>query len=380
MRLRLRSASRRNPIQFPTNTERPNRGDANKIQGCDYHPSMQQIAYVDTETGESGERRLMHRGGEAERFYRELKQRQIEVRVGMEATGYARWFERLLAELGFELWIGDPARIRARRVRKQKTDRKDAQLLLQLLLEGDGFPRIWVPSPENRDLRQLLWHRHRLVQMRTRIMNQLQAVAMNEGLRRKRGLWSESGRKQLESFLLAPWATRRRHDLLELLDRLNPTIQELTAAVEKEGQNKPEVQLLMSHPGVGPLTALAFVLIIGSTERFQCGKQMGSYLGLIPCEDSSADQQRLGHISKQGSSLLRFLLVEAAQVAVRVNPEWRRRFLHLAMRRGRKIAKVAMARRVAVGLYWMWRKQWDYQQVVKFGSHVGQLELRHGVQ
>jgi transposase len=336
------------------------------IIGCDYHPSMQQIAYVDTETGESGERRLMHRGGEAERFYRELKQRQIEVRVGMEATGYARWFERLLAELGLELWIGDPARIRARRVRKQKTDRKDAQLLLQLLLEGDGFPRIWVPSPENRDLRQLLWHRHRLVQMRTRIMNQLQAVAMNEGLRRKRALWS--GRKQLESFLLAPWATRRRQDLLELLDRLNPTIQELTAAVEKEAQNKPEVQLLMSHPGVGPLTALAFVLIIGSAERFQCGKQMGSYLGLIPYEDSSADQQRLGHVSKQGSSLLRFLLVEAAQVAVRVNPEWRRRFLHLAMRRGRKIAKVAMARRVAVGLYWMWRKQWDYQQVVKFGS------------
>jgi transposase len=126
------------------------------IIGCDYHPSMQQIAYVDTETEEGGERRLMHRDGEAERFYRELKQRQIDVRVGMEATGYARWFERLLAELGFELWIGDPARIRARRVRKQKTDRKDAQLLLQLLLEKGGFPQIWVPSPENRDLRQLL--------------------------------------------------------------------------------------------------------------------------------------------------------------------------------------------------------------------------------
>src|ERR1700736_5939148 len=109
------------------------------IIGCDYHPSMQQIAFVDTETGERGERRLMHRDGEAERFYRELKQRQIEVRVGMEATGYARWFKRLLAELGFELWIGDPARIRARRVRKQKTDRQDAQLLLRLLLEEDGF-------------------------------------------------------------------------------------------------------------------------------------------------------------------------------------------------------------------------------------------------
>jgi transposase len=147
----------------------------------------------------------------------ELKQREVEVRVGMEATGHAGWFERLLAELGFELWIGDPARIRAKRVRKQKTDRQDAQLLLRLLLEEDWFPRVWVPSPGNRDLRQLLWHRHRLVQMRTRIMNQLQAVAMNEGLRRQRALWSQAGRKQLESFLLAPWATRRRQDLLELI-------------------------------------------------------------------------------------------------------------------------------------------------------------------
>jgi transposase len=350
------------------------------IIGCDYHPSMQQIAFLDSETGERGERRLMHRDGEAEKFYRGLQRRAVKVRVGMEATGYAHWFERLLGELGFELWIGEPAKIRARRVRKQKTDRRDAQLLLQLLQEEDGFPRVWMPSPENRDLRQLLWHRHRLVQMRTRIMNQLQAVALNEGLRRKRGLWSQAGRKQLESFLLAPWASRRRQDLLELLDRLNPTIEELTAAVEKEGAKLPEVQRLMTHPGVGPLTALAFVLIIGTPQRFHCGKQMGSYLGLIPSEDSSADRQRFGHISKQGSSLLRYLLVEAAQVTVRVNPEWRRRFVHLAMRRGRKIAKVAMARRLAVALYWMWHKQWDYEQVLKFGSHVGELEFRHGVQ
>ncbi|OLC93986.1 MAG: hypothetical protein AUH86_15495 [Acidobacteria bacterium 13_1_40CM_4_58_4] len=127
---------------------------------------------------------------EAEKFYRDLKQRGVSVRVGIEATGYARWFERLLAELGFELWIGDAAEIKTKRVRKQKTDRQDAQLLLKLLWE-DRFPRIWVPSPANRDLRQLLWHRHRLVQMRMRIMNQLQAAAMNEGLRRKPGLWSE---------------------------------------------------------------------------------------------------------------------------------------------------------------------------------------------
>lgn len=202
---------------------------------------------------------------------------------------------------------------------------------------------------------------------------------MNEGVRRKKGLWSKSGRAELEAFLLAPWATRRRNDLLEWLDRLTPNIAELSTAIEQEGKRQPGVVRLMTHPGVGPLTGLAFVLIIGPPERFRCGKQIGSYLGLIPAEDSSAGKQRLGHISKQGNSLLRFLLVEAAQIAVRDDPNWRRKFLHLAMRRGRKIAKVAMARKLAVGLYWMLRQECDYQQLIKFGSHSGQLETGHGV-
>ena len=153
------------------------------IIGCDYHPGFQQIAFVDTDTGEFEERRVEHRE-EADKFYRDLGAQGAIVRVGMEASGHARWFERLLSELQFELWIGDAAEIRTKRVRKQKTDRQDAQLILRLLLE-DRFPRIWVPSWENRDLRQLLWHRHRMVQARTRIMNQLQAVALNEGLRCK---------------------------------------------------------------------------------------------------------------------------------------------------------------------------------------------------
>jgi transposase len=280
------------------------------IIGVDFHPEFQQIASVDRETGEFQEKRLGH-PEEAEKFYHDLTAVGQKVRVGMEASGHARWFERLLAELQIELWIGDAAKIRTKRVRRQKTDRQDAQLILQLLLE-DRFPRIWVPSWENRDLRQLLWHRHRMVQARTRIMNQLQAVALNEGLRCKKRLWRERGRKQLEAFWLAPWASRRRRDLLELLDRLNPTIAELTQAIEREVENYPAVQRLRTHPGVGALTALAFVLIIGDAGRFQCGKQVGSYLGLVPLEESSGNRRRLGHITKQGSSILRFLLVEAA--------------------------------------------------------------------
>jgi transposase len=346
--------------------------------GVDYHPSFQQIAFLNQDSGECGELRLNHGDGEAERFYRELQQRGVRVRVGMEATGFARWFERLLAELGFELWIGDPAEIKAKRVKKQKTDRKDADLLLKLMRE-DRFPKIWIPTPENRDLRQLLWHRHRLVQMRTRIVNQLWALAMNEGQHRKKKLWSEQGRAELEKLSLAPWANRRRRELLELLDRLNPTIEELTAAAEQEAKKRPDVLRLMTHPGVGPLTALAYVLIIGTPSRFARGKQIGTYAGMIPSEESSGDKQRLGHISKQGNALLRFLLVEAAQAAARVNPEWRRRYIHLAMRRHKSIAKVAMGRRLAVRLYWMWRNGCPYSPSLEFGSYAGQPGIVHGV-
>jgi len=348
------------------------------IVGVDYHPSFQQIAFLIEETGEYDEQRLNHEGGEAERFYRDLKRKGIHVRVGMEATGYSRWFERFLAELDFELWIGDPAEVKAKRVKKRKTDREDARLLLKLMLE-DRFPKIWVLSPENRDLRQLLWHRHRLVQMRTRIMNQLQALAMNEGRRWKKKLWSNQGRAVLEKLALAPWASRRRQELLELLDRIDPIIVELTTAAQQEARKRPEVLRLMTHPGVGPITALAYVLVIGTPERFQCGKQIGTYVGMIPTEESSAGKQRLGHISKQGNSLLRFLLVEAAQAAARINPEWRRRYVHLAMRRHNSIAKVAMGRRLGVRLYWMWRNACDYSPSLEFGSYVGQPGNRHGV-
>src|SRR5665811_1701819 len=263
------------------------------IIGVDFHPEFQQIALLNTTTGEVEEKRLAH-PDEAEKFYRAHASAGETVRLGMEASGHARWFERLIAELQFELWIGDAAEIRAKRERKQKTDRQDAQHILKLLLKDD-FPKIWVPSGENRDLRQLLWHRHRMVQARTRLMNQLQAVALNEGLRCKKRLWREAGRKQLEAFRLAPWASRRRHDLLELLDRLNPTIAELTQAIEQEVEKCPESQRLQTHPGVGPLTALAHVLIIGRADRFQCGKQIANYLGLVPAEESSGERRRLGH-------------------------------------------------------------------------------------
>lgn len=340
------------------------------IIGCDFHPSFQQIAFVNTETGECDNRPLEHAGGEAERFYGSLQGQAV--RVGMEASGQSRWFQRLLARLGHELWIGDPTKIRAASPRKQKTDARDAADILELLLEGRFEKmRIWVPTPEERDVRQLVLHRHRLVQIRTRVKNQLRAVAMNEALPRKPGLQSRQGRAQLEALPLPAWTARRRDDNLQLLDQLVQQTEPLDTAVAEQAQQRPEAVRLMTHPGVGPVTALAFVLTIGDPSRFATGKQVASYLGLIPAEHSSGRRQRLGHISKEGNALLRGLLVEAAHIAVRSVPEWRRSYARLGMKKNRSIAAVAIARKLAIRLWWMWFRGLDYTQVVQSSSHAG---------
>ena len=170
---------------------------------------------------------------------------------------------------------------------------------------------------------------------------------------------------------LPAWTSRRRQELLEWLDRFDPSIDQLSQAIEREAEQVPEVQRLQTHPGVGPLTALAFVLVLGTPDRFPCGKQVASYLGLIPCEDSSANRWRLGHISKQGNGLVRYLLGQAALSVARCEEKWGHQYAHLAMRRNQGVAKVAMARKLAVRLFWMWRREWDYQQLKKLGSHVG---------
>ncbi len=322
------------------------------IIGCDFHPRYQQIAALNQATGEVVERRLSHEGKEVVAFYEALPGGAL---VGMEATCAARWFERLLDRCGHRLWVGDSAQIRALAVRKQKTDARDAQHLLHLLTT-EQFPRIWIPAPAERDARQLLVHRHKLVQWRTQVQNQLHALARNEGVRPQPSFWTRQGRQQLQSMPLDGWASQRRQDLLRMLDELDPRIEELTRQVEQEVQRRPEARQLMALPGVGPIVSLAFLLTLGTAQRFPRGKQVASYLGLNPAEYSSGDHQRLGHISKQGNQMLRWLLVEAAWVAARKDPELGRVYKRLAFRRGRKIAAVAVARKLAVKLYWRLRE------------------------
>ena len=218
-----------------------------KIIGCDFHPSWQQVAWLDAETGETGEGKLVNGDGEAERFYRGLAEPAL---VGVEACGNSQWFLELLRQLGHEVWVGDAAQIRASYVRKQKTDKRDAAHILKLLVEN-RFPKLWVPSAEQRDVRQLLIHRHKLVEIRTRVKNGLQHLAMNRGMQKKNKLWSAAGQRALRELPLPGWAGRRRQDLLGLLKNLDEQIGQLDQAVEEEAQRDKMAQLLRTEPGGG---------------------------------------------------------------------------------------------------------------------------------
>jgi len=334
------------------------------IIGCDFHPSWQQVSWFDTETGETGEQKLVHAPGEAKQFYQQLPAPAL---IGVEATGNSQWFLELVQDLGHEIWVGDAAQIRASYVRKQKTDKRDAAHILKLVVEG-RFPRLWTPDREQRDLRQLVLHRHKLVEIRSRVKNELQHLSLNKGMQKKRTLWSQAGQKALRELPLRPWASCRREDLLGLLAMLDQQVGKLDQAVQQAADEHPQAKLLMTQPGVGPNTALAFVLTLGDVTRFQRGKQVASYLGLIPREESSGGRQKLGAITKQGNRLVRSLLVEAAQVAVRCDPGIRKQYLHRCHQKPKGVAKVAAARKLAVRLYWMLRTQVGYPEIVHIES------------
>ncbi len=343
------------------------------IIGCDFHAGFQVLSIFDNRSDEVSEKRLAH-PAEAIEFYRGLTD---PARVGIEAGAPCQWFRRLLAESGHDLWVGDAAKIRAAETRKQKTDRRDAELLMRLMVE-ERFPRIWVPSEEERDVRQLLMDRHHRLKARTAAKNQLQSLAMNQGVQKGKRLWTMAGRQLLADLEMMPHAARRRDQLLQWVGLLDQQIAELDVLIAAEAKRRPASLLLMTHPGIGVQTALAAVLTLGDVTRFAHARKVPSYLGLVPSEYSSGGKQRLGHISKQGSALMRFLLVEAGQTAVRFDEELKRAYQRLWVRKGnRAVAKVMVARRLAVRLYWMLRNQWTYAELVR---HVGEPESFRGKQ
>jgi transposase len=278
-----------------------------------------------------------------------------------------------MEELSIECRVGDPAKIRAAEPRNQKNDRRDAQLVLKLLSEN-RFPTIWMPSTEQRDLRTLLRHRHQWVRMRTRVQHTLQSMALNHGLRRGHSLRNQAGQQALRALPLAPHASERRKALMTLYPRLQESIDELDREVSQQAQNHPAARRLITHPGVGPNTALATEVFLCDPLLFTDGKTVASYIGMIPREHSSGGRQWLGAMSKQGNALLRYLWCEAAVRAVERDPELKRFYRRKLVQKGMGKARVSAARKLGIRLWILLRDQIDYQEFCR----RGQLRQKHG--
>jgi transposase len=335
-----------------------------RIIGCDLHAGQQTIARLDRETGEVVETTLKHEGAVVREFYAALP---APVVVGIEATGSMGWFLQLMDELGITCRVGHPATIRKTETRRQKHDRRDATLLLQLLVEN-RFPAIWIPSTELRDLRALLLHRHQWVRMRTRVQNALQAIALSHGMRRGHKLWNQDGQAAIAALPLPPHASHRRDALHALARHLDEQVGRLDERVTHEAGGRPGATLLMTHPGVGPVTALATEVFLGDPSRFADGKALASYVGMIPSEYSSGQRQRLGALSKQGNPFLRFLWCEATLHAVRRDPNLRRFYRRKLHQKGLAKARVAAARKLGIRLWIMLRDHIDYTEFCRRGS------------
>jgi transposase len=331
--------------------------------GVDFHARVQTISYLTTEDGTVEQVELHHLKDDVRGFYQQFGG---EVIVGFETSGYAYWFEEMLEELGHQVWIGDPAEIRRLARRRQKNDRRDADLILELMLRGD-FPRLHRQSRQSREVLQQLRYRQRLVKMRTMTINTLRFMAMSRGVTVRGHLSSRVSQERMKAVPLTLVLSQQRDELLSLVQELTLKIARAQQWLEQQARQDPQVRLLVTHPGLGPLTALCLVHTLAPINRFRNGRKVTGYAGLDPTEHSSAERQRFGSISKQGSRLLRFLLVEAGQVAARQDHDLKQLYGRVQLRRNRPKAKVAVARRLLVRAFIMLRDQIDYAEFLRRG-------------
>jgi len=288
-----------------------------RIIGCDLHAAQQTIAMLDGDTGEVVERTLTHDGETVRAFYASIPGPAV---VGIEATGSMGWVLRLLEGLASPCRVGHPAAVRKAETRRQKHDRRDADLLLKLLVE-DRFPAIWMPSTEQRDLRALLLHRHQWVRMRTRVPQALEAMALVTASVGVPRCGAGPARRR------SPRCLCRRMQHIAAVSSsgcINTWPRRSINSIRGWQRRSCRGRRRRDHPGVGPVTALATEVFLGDPGRFADGKALASYVGMIPSEYSSGSRQRLGALSKQGNPLLRFLWGEAAMHAVRRDPELQR--------------------------------------------------------
>ena len=327
--------------------------------GVDFHARQQTISSLTTEDGVVSTRELKHQDkAELRAFYAQFSGPVV---VGLEASGYSPWFEHLLEELGHEVWLGDAIEIRRRARGRQKNDRRDAELILDLLIH-DEFPRIHRPAPESREILRMLRYRQKLIKMRTIIKNSLQALALQTGLSRRSQLFTRAGLEQLRTTPMSPVMQYQRDQWLEALQPLNQRIAETVTWLKPLAKSDERIQRLRTHPGIGLLTALCLVHTLAPVSRFRNQRQVAAYGGFDPRERSSGEKRRYLGISKAGSRLLRFFTVEAAHIAVRYDDELRRFYRRLQMRRGKPTAKVAVARKLLIRSYIMLRDEIDYAE------------------
>jgi transposase len=333
--------------------------------GVDFHARQQTISYLTTEEGEIRRLQLDHgKPDEVRRFYEQFGGQQVI--VGFESSGYAAWFEELLEELGYEIWIGHATAIRLFARRRQKNDRRDADLILDLLLRGD-FPRIHRYSPESREVLQQLRYRQRLVKMRTMIVNSLVFMASSRGVSLRTQLKSRRGVERLQQIALPQALLEQRDEMCQLLQELKTKIDRVESWLAAKAEADVRVKRLRTHYGIGALTSLCLAHTLENVERFANARKVTAYVGFDPVEDSSGERRRIGSISKQGSRLLRFLLVEAGQVAIRQDQDLARVYQRVLVRRGHAKAKVAVGRRLLVRAFIMLRDEIDYAEFQRRG-------------
>lgn len=335
--------------------------------GVDFHPHQQTNAWCDTRTGETRTQDLINDPEIVRQFYSSLPEPAI---VGMEASARATWFENMLFETGHKLFVGNPVLIRKRATSRHKNDRRDAELILELLLRGE-FPAIWRRSPESESVLEMLRFRRNLVRQRTQAYNRLQALAHSIGLPQGR-IRTNSFQKLLKAVGVNEVSSIRRLHLFSLVEKLDQQIAELDEWLKKKVDNDSSVQLLLSQKGVGFLTALATVHTLGDVSRFpRLSKQIASFAGLDPVERSSAGKTRFGSISKAGSSLLRHQLGLAAQIASRTDVKLKSFYKRLAKKKPKAVAKTAAARKLLVKLSIMLRDEITAAEFDRRGRTVG---------
>jgi len=332
--------------------------------GVDLDKRSSQIAVL-TEDGEIRQQRLPNDPTQLEKFFAELPP---HTPIAIEASGTWWWLVDLLEHLGHDPILSHPKQTKAIAAARLKNDRVDAERLA-LLLRGDLLPTVWIPPPALREARELVRHRIQLVWLRSVIRNRLQAMLARRNLQPTSGKsWlTQRGQRELKQLPLPEAPSRIREDCAALLPTLDAQIRRLDTELVTRWGRDPRVQRLTTIPGIGPFIAIVLVLELGDIHRFASAKRVASYVGLTPRVRGSAGRVRAGHITKEGNRLLRWVLVLAATQAVRKPGPLRTWFHAVKKRRGKKVARVALARRLAEIVFHVWHQECDYFTVVRHG-------------